>query len=714
MASTGNVFFDYWRDFTERSILFMDVLRQRGNQYDEQVKRIVPHVLNFDPELIIDGRTLPRPVNYALVRIVPPAGMAIDPSKRPFIIFDPRAGHGPGIGGMKPDSEIGVAMQAGHPCYFVGFLPEPMPGQTVEDVCRAEILFVRKVAELHKDADGKPVLIGNCQAGWQIMMAAAISPEDMAGPIILAGTPLAYWAGVHGKNPMRYLGGMMGGSWLTALAGDLGRGKFDGASLVANFEMNNPANTFWKKNYGVFSNVDTEASRFLEFEKWWGVPVMLNDGEMQFIVDNLFVGNKLAAGNVRMSDGQALDLRKIKAPIVVFCSFGDDITPPQQAIDWVLDLYKDVGEIVAHGQTIIYSLHESIGHLGIFVSGSVATKEHTEFVLNVNMIDAMPPGLYEIVLEDVTDATENLSLVAGRHVARLEPRTLDDIRALGCNDEADTRRFETVARVSEINKAFYDRFMSPFVRSVSTPMSAQLLHELHPNRLRFYAFSDRNPAMAPIGKLAETIRADRHPVAADNPLTSLERMTSSWIVTNWELFAQMRETMTEAVFLGTYGSPWLQAVAAMTAAPPQERAPAPAVAAKQDHVASQATPLEAGVRALLYILQGSGSDERQFNALEALRGKAPAEERVPLARLREMMRQQAAIVRLDPEAAVSAVPALLPDDAGRKRAVFAAIDNIVRGSGTPSAEVEIRLRRVADLFGQTDFGTRGTSFRKIA
>ena len=82
-------------------------------------------------------------MNYALVRIVPPDGTTIDRGrKRPFIVVDPRAGHGPGIGGMKQDSEIGVALAAGHPCYFIGFLPNPMPGQTIEDVCRAEALFV--------------------------------------------------------------------------------------------------------------------------------------------------------------------------------------------------------------------------------------------------------------------------------------------------------------------------------------------------------------------------------------------------------------------------------------------------------------------------------------------------------------------------------------------------------------------------------------------
>ena len=174
-------------------------------------------------------------MNYGLVRVMPPAGVEIDLTRRPFVVVDPRAGHGPGIGGFKADSEIGVAMKAGHPCYFIGFMPEPMPGQTIEDIARAEGAFLEKVIALHPDADGKPCVIGNCQAGWAVMMLAALRPE-LFGPIIIAGAPLSYWAGVRGKNPMRYSGGLLGGSWLTALTSDLGGGKFDGAWLVQNFE----------------------------------------------------------------------------------------------------------------------------------------------------------------------------------------------------------------------------------------------------------------------------------------------------------------------------------------------------------------------------------------------------------------------------------------------------------------------------------------------
>src|SRR5271170_2244968 len=128
---------EYWVDACQRLILTLDVLRQRGNNYLERAARISPSVLNFAAETVMDGRTFERPVNYVLVRIVPPAGVIIDSRKRPFIVFDPRAGQGPGIGGMKPDSEIGEVLQAGHPCYFVGYLHDPVPGQTVEDVCRA-------------------------------------------------------------------------------------------------------------------------------------------------------------------------------------------------------------------------------------------------------------------------------------------------------------------------------------------------------------------------------------------------------------------------------------------------------------------------------------------------------------------------------------------------------------------------------------------------
>src|SRR5829696_8427163 len=449
--------FDYMVDAAQRSLLFWDVMRQSGNQYREHLAETAPHVLDYEAELVVDGRTLARPVNYALVRVVPPLGVEVDLGRRPFVVVDPRAGHGPGIGGFKADSEIGVAFKAGHPCYFIGFLPEPMPGQTLGDIARAEAIFLERVIALHPKADGKPCVIGNCQAGWAIMILAALRP-DLFGPIILAGSPLSYWAGVRGQNPMRYSGGLLGGSWLTALTSDLGHGKFDGAWLVQNFESQNPANTLWTKRYNLYSKIDTEAPRYLEFERWWGGHVNLTAAEIQAIVDDLFIGNKLASGGIRASDGTVIDLRNIRSPIMVFCSKGDNVTPPQQALGWILDLYEDVDDIPAFGQTIVYTIHESVGHLGIFVSGGVARKEHGEFSSNIDLIDILPPGLYEAVFEAKSESSASPDLISGDWAMRCEARTLDDVRALGGNDADDERRFAAAARVSEIGLASYRTF----------------------------------------------------------------------------------------------------------------------------------------------------------------------------------------------------------------------------------------------------------------
>ena len=520
---------EYATDAAQRWVLFLDVLRQRGNAYREHAEETAPNVLEFQCELLVDGRKLDRPVNYGLVRIVPPASVEIRQTARPFVIFDPRAGHGPGIGGFKADSEIGMAMRAGHPCYFVGFLPEPMPGQTIEDISRAEAVFLDEVIKLHPQADGKPCVIGNCQAGWAVMMLAAIRPE-LFGPIIIAGSPLSYWEGVRGQYPMRYSGGLLGGSWLTAMTSDLGAGKFDGAWLVQNFESQNPANTYWTKQYNLYSKIDTEAERYLGFERWWGGHVNLNAEEIQFIVDELFVGNNLTAGRIKTSDGTAIDLRSIRSPIVVFCSKGDNVTPPQQALGWILDLYDDVDQIRSYGQTIVYTIHDDIGHLGIFVSSGVARKQYSEFSDNIDLIDTLPPGLYEATFTKRSDDVVSPDLVSGDWVMRCEMRTLDDIRALGGNDAEDERRFAAAARVSETNLALYRTYMQPFVRAFANPMMAEWMRNMHPLRLQFEMFSDANPFMAPIKAAAEKVRSERKPVASGNPFLAMQENMSRQIV----------------------------------------------------------------------------------------------------------------------------------------------------------------------------------------
>jgi pimeloyl-ACP methyl ester carboxylesterase len=697
---------EYFTDSVQRGILFWDVMRQRGNQYQDHRAQTVPNVLDYPVELVIDGRNLPRPVNYVLVRVIPPPEIRIDTSRRPFVIVDPRAGHGPGIGGFKADSEIGVALKAGHPCYFVGFLPEPMPGQTIEDIARAEAIFLEKIISLHPSVDEKPCVIGNCQAGWAIMMLAAIRPE-LFGPIIVAGSPLSYWQGVHGQNPMRYTGGLLGGSWLAALTSDLGCGKFDGAWLVQNFENQNPANTLWSKQYNLYSKIDTEASRYLGFERWWGGHVNLNAEEIQFIVDDLFVGNKLAAGRIETSDGRQIDLRNIRSPIVVFCSKGDNITPPQQALGWIRDLYENVDEIRSYGQTIVYTVHETVGHLGIFVSSGVARKEHGELSSNIDLIDTLPPGLYEAIFEEMADDTANPDLASGKWIMRCEERTLDDIAAMGGNDAEDDRRFAAAARLSETNLALYRTFAQPVVRALANPWSADLMRQLHPLRVGYELFSDANPWMAPIASLADRVRQDRKEVNRDNPFVAMQERGSKQIVAALDAWRDFSEKLSERTFLTVFGLPMVQA--ALGVDPASTRSPSKAVKNPLHHrlletrIAELKARIPVGglraavIRGLIYVgMTRRAVDERGFEIARRLRR---AHGDMPLAEFKALVREQFNILIIDQDAALSAIPAMLPDDDKTRREAFGLIKQILAARGDLSDEARQKLGEIERLFG---------------
>src|SRR4051812_16768457 len=517
----GRQWSEYMVDAAQRSVLYWDTLRQRGNQWLEHEAAGKPPVLNYKYELIADARGYERPANYALVRIVPPRGVEVDDAKRPYVIVDPRAGHGPGIGGFKDDSEVGVTLRAGHPVYFVIFYPEPMPRQTLADITDAEAEFIRIVAERHPRAQ-KPVVVGNCQGGWAVMMLAAARP-DIAGPLVINGAPMSYWSSNDGESPMRYAGGLLGGTWLSLFAADLGAGKFDGANLVQNFENLNPANTLWEKWYHLYANIDTEPERFLEFERWWGGFYLFNEEEIRWIVNNLFVGNKLASGEARLGPGRYFDLKSIKQPIIIFASMGDNITPPQQAFNWIADVYSSTEEIKANGQTIVGLLHEDIGHLGIFVSGQVAKKEHAQIVEVLKYIQELPPGLYGMHIEEHVDHRGKI-----KYDVTLVERQIEDLRTLGKNDRVDEKPFQAVAALSELLERAYSLLVRPYVRDASPEWFAKALRDFHPLRVQYWAISDKNPWLWGLSQVANAVNAQRRPRDDDNDNVKLEKLMSEF------------------------------------------------------------------------------------------------------------------------------------------------------------------------------------------
>ncbi|CAD5371910.1 conserved hypothetical protein [Rubrivivax sp. A210] len=689
---------DYLVDAAERHLLFADTMRQRGNRYNEHLEAGEPPLLKFGHELVLDGRDLPRPCNYALLRIQPLADVAVAPTARPLVVVDPRAGHGPGIGGFKNDSEVGVALRAGHPVYFVTFRPQPEEGQTLFDVMDAEARFLEAVIARHPQCPTRPIVIGNCQAGWAISMLASLRPE-LFGTLMVVGAPLSYWAGGSKLNPMRYSGAALGGAWLSSLGSDLAGGRFDGAHLVENFEKLNPANTLWTRHYKLWADIDTEADRFLAFERWWGGYFRMTGDEFETIVENLFVGNKLASGKMRAGDRQ-VDLRHITSPIVVFASWGDNITPPPQALDWIIDAWGSERAIAAAGRVIVYVLHESVGHLGIFVGADIARKEHDQIVTSLDVIENLPPGLYEmkVVAKDGAHVQRWDDLEPGSWTVHFEHRTMDDVRAVNPEGRDEEQLFSTVARLSELNSAWYKTWVRPWLRLVDLRNAGDNAARMHPLRLQRQMFSDEHPAAPLVAKLAEGVREHRHALPADHFMKRWEQGMSACIENSLDLWRDLRDQglvqWTRLAFGPLGVGAWL---------PPEP--PAEAVAAARAHAEIEdlrqevlARIAEGGFgqavcRIVLAGMVSIGSFERRsfrlaqlLAQLQKAAGAAGGEAAIDW---RRMMREEARIAAVAPVEALNALHTMLPDADTRERAlaVAAAVMMIEPTLNNPRSEI---------------------------
>lgn len=539
-----------WRyhvDRWQRSVLFLDTLRERANNMLAHEEAGMPPPLDFDYETILDARRFERPANYALLRITrchqDREEDCVDENKPPVIIVDPRAGHGPGIGGFKRDSEVGMALHEGHTTYFVIFFPLPSFNQTLADVLHALRRFIEEVSGRHRGA--APVVYGNCQAGWAVTLLAA-DCEGLTGTTVLNGSPLSYWAGASDVNAMRLTGGLIGGMWVTHLLTDLSNGRLDGAWLVQNFENLNPANTLWDKNYNLFAHIDTERERFLAFERWWTGYYFLSRDEILSIIENLFIGNKLERGVMRICDCCYADLKRIRNPLVIFASSADNITPPHQALNWIPTVYPTTTDLKQAGQRIVYLLNTHVGHLGIFTSASVAKLEHRAILESLGDLNALQPGLYEMKISNPTGDPECRK---PQYSVRFEERQVENIQYT-----YPQKSFENVQMVSEWNEWLYTNTLSPWVTTFSTPFSAETLKWLHPLRIRNAMFSEKlNPWTLPLKMLAPFVANTRQPADETNRFVVMEGIASSEISRTFDSYRKIRDSTSEQLFSVLYG-----------------------------------------------------------------------------------------------------------------------------------------------------------------
>jgi tellurite resistance protein len=477
----------------------------------------------------------------------------------------------------------------------------------------------------------------------------------------------------------------------------MGGGVFDGAHLVQNFELLNPARTMFRKYVDLYRDVDRGVDRFLEFETWWGGFFLLNEPEIRWIVEQLFVGNRLVKNEARLEPGRPVDLKAIRSPIIVFASHGDNITPPQQALNWITETYADVQEIRIRGQRIVYMVHDQIGHLGIFVSGSVAKREHSEMTSTLATIEALAPGLYEMVIEDVQGEGQSK-----RFTVSFAERTFDDIHRLD-DDLADERPFAAVARASEVQAQMYDALVRPAVKAMVTPTLAEASRALHPLRTSRAVLSSKNPMLAQVPALAERVRADRHPVAADNPFAQWETLWVEGMTQAIDLWRDQRDMMVELAFHTMWGTPWARAFGRThelrrTLKDQAELRALPDVQAALAAI-EEGGFAEAVIRMLVLMADNRGGVRR--DRLE--RSSRVLTEDEPFATLGAERRaaiisRQTLIASYEPERAIETLPLLLPTPEERDLAIRTAF--YVPGEVDEMAEGTLALlHRFCDVLG---------------
>ncbi len=433
----------------------------------------------------------------------------------------------------------------------------------------------------------------------------------------------------------------------------------------------------------------------------------MTNEEVQWILDQLFIGNRLATAELTTSDGVRIDLRNIRSPILCFASEGDNITPPQQAIGWILDCYEDDDDILANEQTIVYAIHKSVGHLGIFVSGGVAKKEHQEFASNIDLIDILPPGIYEAVMVPKSAMATGAELASGDWVVRFERRSLDDVRAIVQPDPEDERRFATVKRISEINLGLYRTLLQPFVRALANDESAQWLHKLQPAELPLELLSDKNPFMGQVAQFADQVREQRVEHSPDNPFLQLQEMMSTLMISALDGWRDLRDHSLEQIFLAVYGNPMLQALVglhATDASPrrrpgmePEEIAYINARIAEIKARIGEGGEREAAIRALVYIgMGGTALDERRFAVVQQIHDEEGGG--MTLEEFKHTLREQFFALLLDQEAALTAIPKMLPKDPKAREKVLEAMRRIVTSTGELDGEKAKRWAEIEALF----------------
>ena len=218
--------------------------------------------------------------------------------------------------------------------------------------------------------------------------------------------------------------------------------------------------------------------------------------------------------------------------------------------------------------------------------------------------------------------------------------------------------------------------------------------------------------MAPVKSAASRVQKNRVPVAADNPYLAMQETLSDQIVAGLNAWRDAAEAIAERTFLSVYGSPVLQAACGIDTShkvqPRRRAATSPLHRQLVDsRIAELKSQIKTGgvrecvVRACLYVgMARKRVDERGFELVRQMRSASSDHEKLSPGAFKKLVREQFFMLLIDEEAALAAVPSLLPQGMAERRAALEVVRKVMRAVGEVSGEAKQRLKRVTSLFDE--------------
>jgi hypothetical protein len=196
----------------------------------------------------------------------------------------------------------------------------------------------------------------------------------------------------------------------------------------------------------------------------------------------------------------------------------------------------------------------------------------------------------------------------------------------------------------------------------------------------------------------------------------MQETASRQIVNALNRWRDTNEALSERTFLTLYGAPSLQAAAGIDPAGNQLPRKAAKNLLHHELLKSRIADLkarmsigglrEALIRGLLYAgMSRTAVDERGFEMVRRIRRENDS---LPLSEFKALVRDQFFMLLIDGDAALAAIPAMLPADLTVRQQALDIIRQVIAARGDLSNEDKSRLAQVAKLFGEDTDTAPGT------